>query len=445
MCIMPELSKSALFFLPVMFLGTAAYASEILPDPSHPADAGTLQQNSTAPSGPDTNTGENRTDSEQPGLTVVEYQKSIRQLQQVHGAFYDQISEKLIGMGLAYRNLGQNKEAIKALNRALHINRINRGLYNVSQLPILDLIIQTNTDLQDWEALDQNYHYLYWVNRRIYGDNDPRLLPVINRLGRWHRNAYSLASDSVPFNHLLAADQLSQDAVRIIETNYGPEDPGLITPLYDLAMINYQIAAHASIAVMYDDLRYSRVNSGFMDDAMEEVRAGQDLMADSYRDGKKAMLKILDVYSENPDLPAADHGAALILLGDWYLLFDRRSAAKEAYAMAYSVLQESGIQKEDIDEIFAKPHSLPARQPVADYQPDQDNNISDDDKYVIARFDVSENGWARNIEIVESSPADNVPLIRRAKNSIRITRFRPRLENGQPVATAGVNIKYVDH
>lgn len=440
---MPDLSKSVLFFLPVMLLGTAAHASELPPAPSA-TDNHILQQGTADPSGSGFNTGETGTEPEQSRHTVVEYQNSIKELQRAHGAFYDGISEKLIGMGLAYRNLGQNKEAIEVLNRALHINRINHGLYNDSQFPLLELIIQTNTALGDWQALDQNYHYLYWVSRRIYGDDDPRLLPVIDRLGRWHLNAYSLAPDSIPFNHLLAADRLFQDAVHIIEQNYGPEDPRLITPLYGLVMANYQIASHANVATMYDDLHFTRVNSSFMDDAMEEVRASQELMSESYRDGKNAMLKILDIYSNNPDLPGVDQGTAMILLGDWYLMFDRRSAARETYATAYSKLQESGIQKVEINKLFAQPHSLPALQLPTDYQATQDDNNSSNGGYVIAKFDVSKNGWAKNIEIVESSPADDIPLRRRAKDSIRTTRFRPRLENGQPVATAGVNIKYVD-
>lgn len=435
---MPEMSKSALIFLSVMVLGTAAHASEQLQDMLPSTDINTIQPLSND------NADETRTDPAQLNKAVVDYQKSIKDLQKFHGAFYDQISQELVGMGLAFRNLGQEENALDAFNRSLHINRINHGLYDASQLPILELIIQSNTALADWQALDQNYHYLYWVTRRIYGSDDARLLPVIDRLGRWHLNASLLAKDQQPFDHLITADLLFQDAVRIIEKNYGPDDARLIEPLYGLVMSNYHIASHASAAVMYGDLHYSRVNSAFMDNAREEVQARLDLIDDSYREGKKAMEKIVDIYAKNPVLPGDDHGTALILLGDWYLLFDRRKSAMEAYANAFTKLQESGMQEQDINDLFGHPRSLPALQMPMEFQAQQAASSSENDEYVIARFDVSKTGLASNIEIVEARPADNAILMRHAKASIRATRFRPRLENGQPVATTGVNIKYVD-
>jgi len=435
---MPVMSKLALIFLLIMVLGTAAHASEQLQDTMPAADINAIQPESAE------DADGSRTDPTQSGKAVVEYQNSIKNLQKLHGAFYDQISQELVGMGLAYRNLGLDKEAIDAFNRSLHINRINHGLYDDSQLPILELIIQTNTALADWQALDQNYHYLYWVTRRIYGSDDPRLLPVIDRVGRWHLHAYSLADDQQPFEHLITADLLFQDAVRIIEENYGPDDPRLVDPLYGLVMSNYQIASHASATVMYDDLRYNSVNSGFMDDTREEVQARLDLIGDSYRDGKKAMEKIVNIYDKNTDLPTDEHGMALILLGDWYLLFDRRKSAMEAYANAYRKLQESGMQQTDINDLFDHPRSLPALQLPTEYQAKQAASPGEKGEYVIARFDVSKTGLASNIEIVEASPADDIVLMRHAKASIRATRFRPKLENGQPVATTGVNIKYVN-
>ena len=63
--------------------------------------------------------------------------------------------------------------------------------------------------------------------------------------------------------------------------------------------------------------------------------------------------------------------------------------------------------------------------------------------YVLASFDVSPSGKAHNIQIIESSEGDNVRYRRKAKRSIAATRFRPRYENGQPVLTTGLNLRYV--
>ena len=373
---------------------------------------------------------------------VLRYQNSINELQKAHGVYHDRIGEELTGLGLVYRNLGQYREAIEAFNRSLYIKRINYGLHNLAQIPVLEQIIATNTALSDWEALDRNYQYLYWINRRSFGATDPQLLPVIDRLAIWHLNAYELASDPIPFKHLLTADSLFYDAATIIEANYGAYDQRLINPLYGIALANYQMALHAYRSGDFNEIRSSSRFLNHLDSMLEQKEAIQVLISDAYRTGKQAMLRVIKIHAHNPDLPAANHGIALIHLGDWYLLFNRRSTANETYALAYAKLTDSGMQKDAIDQLLAQPRSLPALQMSMAYQQQEEDS---DDNYVVARFDVSKTGHARNIEIIEAKPADNESLQRRAKETIRTTRFRPRLEDGQPVETTDVNIRYVIH
>lgn len=406
-----------------------------IPDDNIAAEAGILNL-------PDQNNNSEKFSKDLPRLrqSVEQYERAIQDIQKSHGAYYEPIGEELIGLGLTYKNLGQYNQAIEAFNRSLYINRINHGLHNLEQLPLLDLVIETNTLLGDWEALDQNFHYLYWVYRRTYGENDPRLLPVIDRLGRWHLNAYTLESDPIPFKHLLAADTLYHDAVNIIETNYGQYDPRLINPLYGIALTNFKKASHASVTLDYDEIRTSTRSYYRMEQMLEEAEARQELISESYRTGKNAMIRITDIYANNPELPADAYGIALTHLGDWYLLFNKRTTARKTYQTAYAKLEESGMQPEDIDRLFSTPRSLPALRMPFEYEDDDANS-----PYVIARFDVSKTGRARNIEIIESSQAGDESLKRQAKRTIAATRFRPRIEDGQPVETPGVNIKYVFH
>ena len=373
--------------------------------------------------------------------TINNYLASIESMQAEHGVYHDRIGEELISLGLAYRSLGKYNEAIDAFNRSLHINRINQGLHNENMLSILELIIETNTRFSDWEALDKNYSYLYWVNQRILGEFNTELLPVIDRLGRWHLNAYELGSDPIPFKHLLIAEDLFNDAVKIIETNYGEYDLRQINALYGIAMTNYKIAIHATTSLDFSEVRTSTRSVGRLEAMLEEQDARQELISDGYRGGKESIQRIIEIYEHNPELPTDAHAIALIHLGDWYMLFNRRITAAETYAQANAKLLAGGMQQKDIDLLFNKPRSLPALSLPIEY--DESRQTGAEANYVIARFDVSKSGRAVNIEILEAHPAENVYLMRRAKNTIRSARFRPRIENGQPVASAGVNVKYV--
>lgn len=430
-----------LYILPGLLCisGLAAYAAEKPPQKTGSTDTtavsasdASLQQ--TAEPDPDGNiTAEAR-------RSISQYQQTIDALQRTHGVYHDQLSEQLLGLGLVYRNQGQHEQAIEVLKRSLHINRINNGLHNTSQLPILELIIETNTALSDWQALDKNYYYLYWVHLRNYGNEDPRLLPIIDRLGRWHINAYQLQSDELLFRHLLDANALYKNAVAIIETHYGQFDPRLIDPLYAIALTNYQMAAYASNLENSDDIRSSFTGNRHRRRLSEQEIVQQNLLANSYRTGKRAMTRIIDIYESNPQLPSDSHALALIHLGDWHQLFNKRTTAMMNYQQAYAFLSEHQTDTLDIDKLFARPRTLPAIQLPLPYKNKQDNKNKPS---VLVSFNVTKTGRARNIQIIESDPADDASLQRRAKKSVKLTRFRPRLENGKPVETTDVSIRYI--
>ena len=425
-------------FLPLLglILGATAQAAETLLITDIPADVIATEAKVMDPTDMNSYSGVVIPDTAQLRRTVEQYVDTIEELQRSHGIFHDRIGEELIGLGLAYKNLGQYRQAIDAFKRSLQINRINQGLHNPNQLALLELLIETNSAVSDWEALDQNVHYLYWVNRRIFGENDPRLIPVIDRLGTWHLNEYQLESGPIPFKHLLSAEILFQDAVDIIEASFGANDPRLINALYGIALANYHMGSHAENPDTYEEIRSSARSIGRME-RMPEKRADMPaLIGDSYRRGKKAMLRITDIYANNPQLPADAHGIALTHLGDWYLLFDRSNTARETYEIAYAKLTESSLQQDDIDRFFSQPRRLPAFK-----LPNEDQQDDSNSSYVIAKFDISKSGRAKNIEIIESSPA-NDSLHRHAKMTIRATHFRPRIENGQPVKTPDVNMTF---
>ncbi|MFQ5660397.1 MAG: energy transducer TonB [Gammaproteobacteria bacterium] len=427
--------------LVALVLLSTAYAADVAIKPGMaagqtPAGSGNNEPEVPA-SGPGTRTGS--LSPAEARYAIERYQQQIHATEIAHGAYDNQISEELLGLGLARRDLGQDAEAVKAFDRALYITRINQGLSNPNQLPILELIIESNTALSDWKALDQNYHYLYWVYRRAYGDDDPRLLPVIDRVGLWHLNAYQMGVDDRPFQHLASADNLYSHAIEIIEQNYGPTDPRLIDPLYGGVLTNYQIAVYASSADKFEGIRFTTASSSRAQRLQEEQQARQEAIHDSYIKGKKAMNRILDVFEHNPQLPPDSHALARVHLGDWYLLFNKRNSAMRNYGKAFTLLDGSGIDRDKINRLFSRPRSLPAYNLPLPYKSKSDKDKS----YVLASLVVTKSGQPRNIHIIEAKPANSTSLRRRAKKTIRATRFRPRFENGQPVATEDFNIRYI--
>lgn len=149
------------------------------------------------------------------------YKQHITELESQTGAYAYQLGPTLISLGLLQQEAGEHDEAAKAFQRALHIIRINDGLYSPKQLPLLELLIETNSAIDEWREVANNHDMMYWLYKRNYHMNDPTLLPVIKRLRRWHIEAYNKSTDRSLAEHFDAADELQAHAVDIIRTCTG--------------------------------------------------------------------------------------------------------------------------------------------------------------------------------------------------------------------------------
>ena len=377
---------------------------------------------------------------ETPSRSIAQYEGVIKDLELAYGAYHDELSETLMGLGLAHYTQGNYAAAAGALQRSLHINRVNQGLHDPSQIPILQMLIRTNRALQDWSSLDQNYSYLYWINRRTYGEKDTRLLEVIYEAAQWHLEAFQGKLDDVPFQHIITAHSLFRKAVEIVEANSEPENPELITPLYASALTIYEMANFASTLFEGEQDNFGITNQADVSDVItEEQYPLYRLIGDTYREGKQLLERVIAIHNAHPELPADGRALAYIHLGDWYLLFNKRTLAVETYRKAYSTAASEDELPAIIGNLFSEPRSIPALSLPSRQQDEQ----SQEENYVVASFDVSATGRPVNIEIIESLPADDSSMRQQAKRNIRSSRFRPRFENGQPVATTNVNVRYV--
>ena len=371
---------------------------------------------------------------------VKYYQELIDTLEREGGVYDSQLSEVMLGLGNLYQKFGRHGDAASLFDRAYHITRVNSGLYSLDQLALLEELIESNRNLKNWQALDQNYHNMLWISKRHHGENSTELLPLLDRVGRWHLTAWDLDHGQNPFSHLVAAEQLYNWAVEIIEADGGKEDLRLINALYGIALTNYQIAAKAANTDDFDELRTGFRNARQTRRALEIQRAREDIIIRSYVKGRDALRQVVQIQEKNPILPIETQAMAMTHLGDWYLLFDKKNSSAQTYQEAYQLMANDGIEKEKIDQFFGQPRTLPAISlPIEKHE----EILPENPPYVLASFDVSPSGKAHNIQIIESSEGDNVRYRRKAKRSIAATRFRPRYENGQPVLTTGLSLRYV--
>lgn len=372
--------------------------------------------------------------------SIAEYERSIEQLMSDFGVYDDRLSEQLLGMGLALRSQGNHDQAIESFERSLHVSKVNAGLHNLQQIPLLELLIESNTAIENWERVDGYHHYMYWVHLRSYGADDPRLIPILERMGRWQLQASGLETGVAPITHLYEAAGAYARAVEIGEKAYGANDPRLLDALYGLALTSYYLA----VAAQSVDVSRSGGPERSFRRRNEQGFARQDLLMRGYREGKNALNQMGQIHASNADTPPEARGLALTLLADWYLLFGRRQSARQAYQDAFNALMASGIAADRVTQFFSQPKALPTlRVPAQPTAVSEKIEPQEPATFAVASFDVTSSGRARNIQIIESQPLDDTSLRRRVRRAIRAMRFRPRMENGMAVESKTVKLRYV--
>ena len=404
-----------------------------------------------------------------PDLTrsVAEYEREIQAREAEYGVYDPATGEYLLSVGLVYQNAGRHTEAVDAFARALQIKRVNEGLQSTGQLLILEQLIKSNIAEADWEEVDRNYQQLLWIHKRNYEPGDPRLLPVVDTVGRWKLKAYKEnLLDGSAIRIIGESEKLFRNTIDILERQYGENDPRLINPLYGRALTNYQYAievantpqdefhgagsptrtqvicrtvptANGGARRICNTIRVPDPSYYASQSNNKDFALGQRIVAVG-----KALRRIVQIHEANPDLPKDSHARALVHLGDWNLLRGKKTTAYKNYKAAYRLLADSGGHQEAIDELFGKPHNLPALRlplPEIDEKLEEEKSTS-----VLASFDVSRSGRAKNVQIIESEPPDATSARRKAKKTIRGRLYRPRFEKGEPVATVGNKIRIVD-
>lgn len=141
------------------------------------------------------------------------------------GAYDFRQVEPLGDLGREQQDTGDYSQALVLFKQALHVTRINNGLYHESQLQILDNIIASEVALRDWEAVDQHYGYMEHLYRKLYSMDDPRLESGLREVSSWHVNALNVNIDGRRVEHLRQAKKIFKLRLQIAERTLSIGDP----------------------------------------------------------------------------------------------------------------------------------------------------------------------------------------------------------------------------
>ncbi len=343
---------------------------------------------------------------------------AVSQVDENVGPFSETLVDLLVARAIINVNSGAMEQAEDDLRRAQHITHRQQGVYNESQLPIIQQLTAVHLAKGMILSADREQRFNLRINEQVLGEDSEGLVPVLASVGSYFASRADTfpvlpATPSIemksqaeafttPYRTALFRESIDlfERAIDIIETKYGENDLRLVPLLKDLA-------------------------------------SARLLQGSSARFAESAHERAARIVTSNPDTDIPDRAAALVDLADIYTITgDGR--AKKTYREAWALLQEPAYEGTR-NELFGTPKRLfpeEVRIIAINRQPlsvEEGTHL-----YADVEYQVMDNGRVASIKIVDS----NVPNgdLASLRSVLRGTKFRPRMVDGDPVATKGMSL-----
>lgn len=397
--------------------------------------------------------------------TVAGYQSNLASFNDVDTPYSPVLIEQLLGLSAAQQQLGDHEDALATLERAEFLSRVNNGLYAPEQFAVVELMVENLIASGDMQQAMEKQQYLLYLQQQYYGNDSKELAPGLERLGDWSMNVFSrgvTGSNSIGFAvasggrrgtalsprgfavmNLEIARFRYYEAIRnlVQARDLGnPQLPGL----EEKFLQNLYLAGHRN-GLIDNPAFYiaSRGNSTGSRISVNEFESNLQLHAI----GRDALQRLLFYQTRYHNTDARVVLNTMLNLADWHLLFNRRRDAVNVYADSWKLAQATPGLAEASTELLHPP--LPRQLPAFVALPHSRGHygIADDavvtfDGYVDVSYDLTRNGDVDNLRILAAS--DNVPSLveRRLRRLLQGAPQRPRLQDGVPVASSGIKVRY---
>ncbi len=364
----------------------------------------------------------------------------LLELEEGGGPYSGDLAEVLAELAAHYRGRGDSEEALRLYRRALHVVRINEGLYSERQAPLVRAELDIYRERGHFAALDERYDYYF----RLFGGGRPPLTEVRLRaaLGylRWQREALRLGLPTRPERRLLDLVQLNGQMLDNATASAGL--PAQARARLALSQLNNLYLVQDMVPLVERDpfqaTAFAAPGSR-QDPAQQDFvqRRGQNLRSVAYAQGVDLLQGLIAGWpvAEDVEQLAALH----LALGDWHQWHDKWHSAAPHYQAVERLLRENG-RRDTLDRWLGAPVELPASG-VFNGLPEQPLDAADAAPAVTLSYDVDRRGRARNIATVALAP-DQENAGMRVVRALREVRFRPRWRGGAAQDSTGLLREY---
>lgn len=416
-----------------------------------------------------------------------------------------ELREQYDALGTLLQRAGQHEDAIKAFESAMHIDRVNGGLYTLDQIPVVEKMIASHDALGNWSDVNDLHGYLFYIQQRTYEEGDPRLLAAMEAWADWNVTSYLEEGPryDVPSNFRSGAS-LSTGPVEYVAVQqrdgsyaYIPRQQ-LMTPFRTSSLLDPAFSAMHGVDAerviderlkiardYYEQIAEAQEANADQADADAELRvqhklanvafavkqqiAGLETVSSDgsmftnrviqqqsraplavtrgYATNRDALIAIAEQREQDTAVPAVEKAQAWISVGDWHVSFDYGARGGEAYRKAWDILAASGMDAAAIREIFMPEPLIPVPAfAMHPYSREVRGIAADADiawkGYMDVTLNVNRYGDVSGAKVDATS--ENTPQVLRREllRYLRSTKVRPAVVDGELARREDVKLRY---
>lgn len=383
---------------------------------------------------PHTEPALSKADTEALSVSVAQLQAAVERRELEGGPYAAGLAESLGDLARSLEALGKTDEAMSARERALHLLRVNEGLYSPAQAPLVRAMLDSLRAQGDFGTLDQRYDYFF----RLFGAgrkpwSEVRWSALLEYL-RWQREALNRNLEGGGKERLYETYRLTDELLDGLRLGLA-EGSADWTRLRDL--VQAQLALFHLIEERVQPLQDFPVRRGAI--PPRDPRANFDLLQERLENLQRSIRQRGGALLEEvlASVPAGDHSArakVLLDLGDWYLWHGAQADARRFYLAVWTEL--SGRQDELLRAWFDQPVPLPAN---GAFQLENVATTEAAERRYTLDVSVTSIGRARARRASNGDPVAPQRLRRQVNN----TRFRPVMKDAQFTARDWANLVFV--
>lgn len=413
------------------------------------------------------------------------------------GLYSNLLRERYLDLAGVQQRIGQHAEALQTLDAAMHITRVNEGLFTPTQISDLERMLASAQALGDTAREAELRAYLYYVQRKAFEPGDPRLAVAMVEWADWNMLHYQQGISARPHNVVLPGGTREEELLVLRNTRTG--DVRFIPRRHMLTLGAGGMAGAMESSpyalmpemVVDDRLQTARDIYEELFDALVGVDAGEELgiavrrlaatgyalkwqmdqmmgsneagfssigrRADAirdipmiqrgYREGRDAWRDYMARLRETAGVPTETLAQAWIDLADYHLAFGEEAAAEDAWESAATALREAGLDEAAIHARLNPQPPVPV--PTFVVHPYQRAlfNIAPDDTldyqgYIDVTMEIYRDGSARNVDIIDASEGTPQRIRTKLLDHLRAQAFRPMVRDGELGSIPDVRTRY---